>query len=74
MSATVETPIELLEAMVRLRFPPRTDARLQQLMYRNSAGALTEQERADLESLVELSEEMSLLRAGALRVLGRMPA
>jgi hypothetical protein len=73
MSAMIETPVELLEAMGRLRFPPRTDARLQHLMDRNSEGALTEQEREDLESLVELSEEMSLLRAWALRVLGRTP-
>ena len=33
----------------------------------------TEQEREELESLVELSEEMSLVRAGALQVLGRTP-
>jgi hypothetical protein len=74
MSATVEAPVKLLEAMAELRFPPRTDAWLQRLMDRNSEGALTEQEREELESLVELSEEMSLLRAQALRVLGRKPA
>jgi hypothetical protein len=73
MPGKYETPGELLEAVAGFRFPPRTDARLQQLMDRNSAGALTEQEREELESLVELSEEMSLLRAQALRVLGRTP-
>jgi hypothetical protein len=70
MSAMYETPGELLEAMAGLRFPPKTDARLQRLMDRNNEGVLTEQEREELESLVELSEEMSLLRARALRVLG----
>lgn len=42
-------------------------------MDRNGEGNLTEQEREELESWVELSEEMSLLRAQALRVLGRKP-
>ncbi len=59
--------------MAGLHFPPRANARLQRLMDRNGEGNLTEQEREELESWVELSEEMSLLRAQALRVLGRKP-
>ena len=43
-------------------------------MDRNNEGLLTEAERADLESLVELSERLSLVRAEALKLLGRKPA
>jgi hypothetical protein len=73
MSAVIETPVELVEAMADLRFPPRTDAHLQHLMERHSEGLLTAAEREELEALVDLSETMSLLRAQALRVLGRSP-
>jgi hypothetical protein len=74
MAATIETPVEFVQAVADLRFPPRADARLQHLMGRNTQGLLTEPEREELAALVELSEELSLLRAGALRVLGRKPA
>jgi hypothetical protein len=42
-------------------------------MDRNSAGALTTDERQELEALAELSETISLVRADALQVLGRHP-
>ena len=54
-----------------LRLPEQADRRLQQLMDRNNEGLLTEQERADLEALAELSEQLSLVRAEALHLLGR---
>jgi hypothetical protein len=46
-----------------------------QLVYHNfpNEGPLTEAERADLESLVELSELLSPVRAEALHLLGRKP-
>ncbi|VTU01122.1 unnamed protein product [Gemmataceae bacterium] len=71
MTAVVETPLELLESVAGMRFPPRTDARLQSLMDRNTNGVLTPDERVELESLVELSESIAVVRAKALRVLGR---
>ncbi len=43
-------------------------------MDRNNEGLLTDAERVDLDSLVELSERLSLVRAEALRLLGRKPA
>jgi hypothetical protein len=46
---------------------------MQELMDRNNEGSLAEFERAELESLVELSEHISLLRAEALHLLGRQP-
>jgi hypothetical protein len=71
VSKTIETPIELLEDLCELRFPSGNDARMQLLMDRNNEGLLTTQEREELAGLVEVSQRLSLLRASALRVLGR---
>lgn len=73
MSGTIDAPLEWVETVGNLRLPPRADQRLQALMDRNNEGLLTESERAELEALVELSERLSLVRAGALRLLGRSP-
>jgi hypothetical protein len=40
-------------------------------MDRNNEGLLAEVEREELESLVELSERLALVRAEALHLLGR---
>jgi hypothetical protein len=74
MDATVAAPLEWVESVSDLRLPSRANARLQQLMNRNTEGLLTEAERAELETLVELSEQLSLVRATALHLLGRKPA
>jgi len=71
--STIDAPQEWVETVGNLRLPPRTDQRLQELMDRNNEGLLTEAERADLESLAELSERLSLVRAEALHLLGRKP-
>ena len=73
MSAIIEMPRELVEAFASMRFPAKTDARLQSLMDRNTNGQLTLEEREELAALAELSESISLNRAKALRVLGRTP-
>ena len=73
MSTTIDAPQEWVESVCDLRLPPKTDQRLQDLMDRNNDGLLSETERADLESLVELSERLSLVRAEALHLLGRKP-
>lgn len=73
MSSTIEAPLEWVETVGNLRLPPKADQRLQELMDRNNEGLLTDAERADLESLVELSERLSLVRAEALHLLGRRP-
>jgi hypothetical protein len=73
MGATVSAPVEWIEFVSDLRLPPRANERLQQLMDRNTEGFLTESERAELETLVELSEQLSLVRAQALQLLGRKP-
>jgi hypothetical protein len=73
MEATVAAPVEWVESVSDLRLPPRADARLQQLMDSNTEGLLTEAEHAELEALVELSEQLSLVRAQGLHLLGRTP-
>jgi hypothetical protein len=73
MSAVISAPINLVEAIAALRFPVVSDRRLQLLMDRNNHGRLSEDERDELESLAELSEKISLLRADALALLGRTP-
>lgn len=74
MITVVPAPAEWVESVSELRLPPRADRRLTQLMDRNNEGGLTEDDRAELESLVELSERLSLIRAEALHLLGRRPA
>jgi hypothetical protein len=73
MSSTIDAPVEWVETVGRLRLPAKTDERLQQLMDRNNNGQLTPAERQELESLVELSESLSVVRAEALLLLGRQP-
>jgi hypothetical protein len=73
MSEEMRLPRELAEAVAATRFPASTDQRLQELMDRNNDGRLNATEHAELESLVSLSETLSLLRAKAYRILGRTP-
>jgi len=73
VSTTIDAPLEWVESVGSLRLPPKADQRLQELMDRNNEGLLTDTERTDLESLVELSESLSLVRAEAIHLLGRKP-
>jgi hypothetical protein len=56
-----------------MRFPAKADARVRWLMDRNTDGQSTPPERDELEAWVELSESMALVRAQALKLLGRKP-
>jgi len=69
----MDLPRERLEALANLRFSPKADERLQKLMDANNDGMLTEQEKEELELLVETSESLSLMRTRALNALGRKP-
>jgi hypothetical protein len=73
MATVVEAPVEMVEAVTSLRFPPKANRRLQRLMDRNTEGRLSPEEKEELETLVELSESLSLVRAQALHLLGRRP-
>ena len=74
MSATINVPSKWLESVTSLKFPESTDRRLQELMDRHNEGQLNPVEVQELEALVEMSEELSLVRAGAYRLLGKQPA
>ncbi len=71
MNAVISTPVDWVESVGNLRFPSKTDHRLQALMDRNNDGLLSVDEREELEALVELSERLSLVRAEALQILGK---
>jgi hypothetical protein len=71
--STIPAPSEWVATIGELRLPSKSDVRLQQLMDRNNEGEITSSEREELESLVELSERLSLVRAEALHLLGREP-
>ena len=73
MNSTIAAPIDWIEAVGNLRFPWKADHRLQELMDRNNEGLLQESEREELEALVELSEQLSLVRGEALQILGKQP-
>ena len=73
MTSVIEAPIGMVEAVADLKLPSKADRRLQELMDRNTNGALTPEEQDELESWVELSETIALVRAQALHVLNRSP-
>jgi hypothetical protein len=72
--SVIEAPSDWVESVGALRFPPRTDQRMQALMHRNNEGQLTDDERLELESLVELSEQLAIVRAEAILLLGKSPS
>ncbi len=67
----ITAPREWIEAVSKLCLSSRADGRLQALMDRNTEGRLTEDERKELATLAELSEQISLVRTTALQLLGR---
>jgi hypothetical protein len=69
----IPAPADWVKSVSELKLPAKADRRLQELMDRNNDGRLDSQERAELESLVEVSESLSLVRARALHLLGRKP-
>lgn len=73
METTVNAPLDWVERITMLKLPEHADQRLQNLMDRNNEGELSDQERADLAALAEMSEQLSLIRAEALNLLGRKP-
>jgi len=73
MISMIAAPLNWVETVGKLHFPSKADRRLQELMDRNNEGLLDQSEREELEALVELSEELSLVRAEALQILGKRP-
>jgi len=73
VNSTIAAPVDWIEAVGNRRFPAKADHRLQELMDRNNEGLLLEFEKEELEALVELSEQLSLVRGEALQILGKHP-
>ncbi len=73
MNSVIAAPVDWIESVGNLRLPTKADHRLQQLMHRNNEGLLSNGEREELEALAELSEQLSLVRAEALQMLGKQP-
>jgi hypothetical protein len=74
MATVISAPKSWVASVGRLSLPKKTQRRLQELMDRNNEGLLSGAERKELQALVEWSENVSLLRAQALQLLGRQPA
>ena len=66
--------VSFVDDLTDIRFSPAMNARVQDLMGRNNDGALSAPEREELESLVDWSEQISLVRAKALQFMGKKPA
>jgi hypothetical protein len=73
VNSTVAAPIDWVKAVGNLHFPAKADHRLQELMDRNNEGLLQPSEREELEALVELSEQLSVVRGEALQILSKQP-
>ena len=73
MNSTIAAPVNWVEAVGNLHFPLKAIRRLQELMDRSNEGLLDQAEREELEALVELSEQLSLVRGEALQILGKRP-
>jgi hypothetical protein len=74
MNATIPAPETWIRSIGELRLPPETDSHLQDLMDGNNDGLLQPSEKKELAALAAWSEEVSLLRAEALQLLGQRPA
>ena len=72
-AAILPAPAGWVRSVSELRLPASTDRRLTELMDRNTDGALSAAEREELAALAEVSESLSLARAGAHRLLGSAP-
>ncbi len=74
MISKIPVPEAWIRSIGDLRLPPELDRRLQELMDRNNDGLLQPAQKQELAALAAWSEEISLLRAEALQLLGRPPA
>lgn len=71
--ARIETPEQLMEAIADFHLPRSTDEHMQRLMDRNNDGELSIEETEELTALADLGTAISLLKAHAMRLLGRKP-
>lgn len=74
MTATIPAPASWIQSIGDFRLPAQTDKHLQSLMDRNNEGLLQPAEKEELAALAALGEELSIMRAQALQLLGTRPA
>lgn len=61
--------MQSLESINQLNLPPQVDCRLQELLRRESGGKLSENDRRELDLLLEVRETLTMLRAKARTLL-----
>jgi len=66
--------VSFVDGLTNIRFSPAMNTRIQHLMDLNNEGKLSAEDREELESLVDWSEQISLVRAGAFQLMGKKPA
>jgi hypothetical protein len=64
-----ELTVELARALVKVQADPETQSRYDDLASRHSAGRLTSEEKAELESIVRANTLLGVLKAEAQMVL-----
>jgi hypothetical protein len=69
-----ELSVELADALLRLTADAQVQARYDELADKNTAGALTSEERAELESLVRANSILSVLKTEAQAFVQRPKA
>ena len=69
-----ELSVELADALLRLKADEEVQTRYDELANKNTAGGLTDEERAELESLVRANSILTLLKAEARAFLQRPKA
>ena len=65
MSQTIEIPADFLEELAEYQFPPSIQDQITRLMDKNTEDQLSEDERKELQALVELSESVSIMKGRA---------
>ena len=65
---------QLAHLFNELKLPERDLDRVDQLLKKNSLGAITDPERAELEKYLRVGNFLDLMKARALRELGPKPA
>jgi hypothetical protein len=72
MTRSILIELEVPEDLARLTMPPALKSRLETLLDKQDReGSLTEEERREAESLVDLSEILSLLKLRARRAVAQ---
>ena len=73
MSAVIEAPLEMVEAVADLRLPPKADRRLQDLMDRNTNGGLTQKNESNWKRSWSLASQWPLFDPRPCKIRRKAP-